>query len=203
MQKLKNDIRRELLKSAEELFLRKGFQKTSMREIAETAQVGLGNIYNYFSGKDDLFCSIVYPVTHAFERMLEKHHGHYGADVMEILSEVYLREAVDEYIVLIRRYRELMILLLFRAQGSSLANFRESFTDRSTELVKEWFSEMKYRYPVLNVTVSDFFIHLHSVWMFTLFEEIIMHKIEDQEIEQIVAAYVKFEITGWRDILKI
>ena len=41
MQKLKNDIRRELLKSAEELFLRKGFQKTSMREIAETAQVGL------------------------------------------------------------------------------------------------------------------------------------------------------------------
>jgi len=122
---------------------------------------------------------------------------------MEILSEVYLREAVDEYIVLIRRYRELMILLLFRAQGSSLANFRESFTDRSTELVKEWFSEMKYRYPVLNVTVSDFFIHLHSVWMFTLFEEIIMHKIEDQEIEQIVAEYVKFEITGWRDILKI
>ena len=96
-----------------------------------------------------------------------------------------------------------MILLLFRAQGSSLANFRESFTDRSTELVKEWFSEMKYRYPVLNVTVSDFFIHLHSVWMFTLFEEIIMHKIEDQEIEQIVAEYVKFEITGWRDILKI
>ena len=203
MQKLKNDIRRELLKSAEELFLRKGFQKTSMREIAETAQVGLGNFYNYYSGQDDLFCSIVYAVTDAFERMLDKLPGHYGADVMEILSEVYLREAVDEYIVLIRRYRELMILLLFRAQGSSLANFRESFTDRSTELVKEWFSEMKYRYPVLNVTVSDFFIHLHSVWMFTLFEEIIMHKIEDQEIEQIVAEYVKFEITGWRDILKI
>lgn len=75
MQKLKNDIRQELLKAAEELFLRKGFQKTSMREIAEVAQVGLGNIYNYFSGKDDLFCTIVYPVTHAFERMLEKHHG--------------------------------------------------------------------------------------------------------------------------------
>ena len=166
MQKLKNDIRRELLKSAEELFLRKGFQKTSMREIAETAQVGLGNIYNYFSGKDDLFCSIVYPVTHAFERMLEKHHGHYGADVMEILSEVYLREAVDEYIVLIRRYRELMILLLFRAQGSSLANFRESFTDRSTELVKEWFSEMKYRYPVLHYINTCFQNFSHLIWNF-------------------------------------
>ena len=53
------------------------------------------------------------------------------------------------------------------------------------------------------MTVSDFFIHNDCVWMFTLFEEIIMHKIEDQEIEQIVAEYVKFEITGWRDILKI
>lgn len=44
---------------------------------------------------------------------------------MEILSEVYLREAVDEYIVLIRRYRELMILLLFRAQGHPLRISRE------------------------------------------------------------------------------
>lgn len=203
MQKLKNDIRRELLKSAEELFLRKGFQKTSCVKLPRRRKSGWEIFIIILVVRMILFCSIVYPVTHAFERMLEKHHGHYGADVMEILSEVYLREAVDEYIVLIRRYRELMILLLFRAQGSSLANFRESFTDRSTELVKEWFSEMKYRYPVLNVTVSDFFIHLHSVWMFTLFEEIIMHKIEDQEIEQIVAEYVKFEITGWRDILKI
>ena len=203
MQKLKNDIRQELLKAAEELFLRKGFQKTSMREIAEMAQVGLGNIYNYFSGKDDLFCTIVYPVTHAFERMLEKHHGHYGADVMDLLREVYLREAVDEYIMLIRQHRNLMLLLLFRAQGSSLANFRENFTARSTELVKEWFVEMKHKYPILNVTVSDFFVHLHSVWMFTLFEEIIMHDVDDREIERIVSEYVKFEITGWRDILKI
>lgn len=203
MQKLKNDIRQELLKAAEELFLRKGFQKTSMREIAEVAQVGLGNIYNYFSGKDDLFCTIVYPVTHAFERMLEKHHGHHGADVMDLLREVYLREAVDEYIMLIRQHRKLMLLLLFRAQGSSLANFREHFTARSTELVKEWFVEMKHKYPILNVTVSDFFVHLHSVWMFTLFEEIIMHDVDDREIERIVSEYVKFEITGWRDILKI
>ena len=53
MQKLKNDIRRELLKSAEELFLRKGFQKTSMREIAETAQVGLGKASRALRGRCD------------------------------------------------------------------------------------------------------------------------------------------------------
>ena len=203
MQKLKNDIKGRILQNAEKLFLRKSFQKTSMREIAEAANVGVGNIYHYFSGKNEIFCTIVRPVTEAFEKMLQNHHGQRGADLMQMQSESYLREAVDEYLTLIKNHRQLMTLLLFRAQGSSLEHFREKFTDQSTEVVKVWFTEMKQKYPAVNIMFSDFFIHLHSVWMFTLFEEIIMHKVKFSETEQIISEYIQFEITGWRHIIKI
>lgn len=203
MQIQKSDIRKELVKAAEELFLQKGFQKTSMREIADATQVGLGNIYNYFQGKDELFCTILRPVTSAFEQMLDSHHGHCGTDIMEMCTETYLRHSVNEYISFIRRHRDLMTLLLFRTRGSSLENFREDFTDRSTQLVKGWLADMRHRHPALAMEVSDFFIHLHSVWMFTLFEEIIMHNVADGEINGIVAEYIRFEIIGWRDIMKI
>ena len=67
MQYPKDDIQKEILKAAEKVFLENGFPKASMREIAQEAQVGLSNIYNYFKSKDDIFCTVVRPVISAFE----------------------------------------------------------------------------------------------------------------------------------------
>lgn len=58
MQYSKDDIQKEILKAAEKVFLENGFPKASMREIAQEAQVGLSNIYNYFKSKDDIFCTV-------------------------------------------------------------------------------------------------------------------------------------------------
>ena len=184
-------------------FGQKGYSKTSMREIAELAGVGVGNIYNYFASKDELFGEVVRPVMHALEAMLQEHHGIRGEDVMRMKSEKYLKACIDEYVSLIDEHRTLLEILLFRAQGSLLEHFRESYTDRSTELVKAWFASMQRKYPEINTTVSDFIIHLHTVWMFTMFEELIMHRVGIEDLEQIVTEYITFEVTGWRELMKI
>lgn len=95
MQYSKDDIQKEILKAAEKVFLENGFPKASMREIAQEAQVGLSNIYNYFKSKDDIFCTVVRPVISAFERMLHEHHGRYGADIMEMYSTESLCKTLD------------------------------------------------------------------------------------------------------------
>ena len=203
MQTLKSNIREMILKAARGKFARKGFLKTSMRDIADAAGMGVGNVYNYFAGKDELFQAVVRPVTDEFKRLLEKHHGQSGRDALEMFSEAYFRDCVNEYVQLIDKYRTLMRILLFLAQGSSLETFREQFTYRATEQVKAWFADNKQRHPEINVAVSDFFIHLHTVWMFTLFEEMLMHNIQRQEIGRIVEEYVRFEIQGWKNIMNI
>ena len=195
MQVLKEDIRGRILAVAKLQFGQKGYSKTSMREIAELAGVGVGNIYNYFASKDELFGEVVRPVMHALEAMLQEHHGIRGEDVMRMKSEKYLKACIDEYVSLIDEHRTLLEILLFRAQGSLLEHFRESYTDRSTELVKAWFASMQRKYP--------FIIHLHTVWMFTMFEELLMHSVPKQEMEAILHDYILFEIQGWRAIIKI
>ena len=174
-----------------------------MREIADAVDVGVGNLYNYFENKDELFCVILRPVSDALERMLQEHHGAKGADIMLICSEEYLKSAVDEYISLINKHGELMKILLFHSQGSSLETFREDYISRSTEMVKTWFAEMKEKHPEINVVVSDFMIHLQAVWMFTLFEEMLKHAIDSKEMEYIVHEYILFEIQGWRALLRV
>ena len=136
MQVLKEDIRGRILTIARQQFEKKGYSKTSMREIAESSSVGVGNIYNYFASKDELFREVVRPVLCALEAMLQEHHGIRGEDIMMMRSEKYLKSCIDEYVSLIDKHRSLMEILLFRAQGSSLERFRENYTDRSTELVK-------------------------------------------------------------------
>ena len=106
MQYSKDDIQKEILKAAEKVFLENGFPKASMREIAQEAQVGLSNIYNYFKSKDDIFCTVVRPLISALERMLNEHHGRYGADIMEMYSTESLCKNL-------RRYIELLVLRIF------------------------------------------------------------------------------------------
>ena len=171
-----------------------------MREIAGLAGVGVGNIYNYFANKDELFRAVVRPVLYSLEAMLQEHHGIRGEDIMMMRSEKYLKACIDEYVSLIDKHRERMEILLFRAQGSSLEHFRESYTDRSTEVVKAWFASMQQKHPEINTAVSDFIIHLHTVWMFTMFEELLMHSVPRQEMESILHDYILFEIQGWRAI---
>lgn len=51
--------RREIFDAALHLFLEKGFNETSMREIAEAAGVGKSTLYDYFVTKDDILLSVV------------------------------------------------------------------------------------------------------------------------------------------------
>ncbi len=203
MQIPKKDIRRRILAAARRLFGQKSYAQTSLREIAEQANVGVGNIYNYFASKDELFRETVHPVLQALESMLQEHHGIRGEDIMMMQSEKYLESCIDEYVSLMNRHQELIKILLFHAQGSSLEHFRESYTDRSTAVVKLWFATMQQRHPAIHTEVSDFIIHLHTVWMFTLFEELLMHSVPQQEMEAILHDYILFEIQGWRAIIKI
>ena len=203
MQVLKGNIRHRILNVAGQLFARHGYAKTSMREVAAQAGIAVGNLYHYFPGKDELFRELLRPVLTAFDTMLQRHHGTHGEDILLMKSESYLRTCIDEYVRLINRHRDLLNLLLFRAQGSSLERFREDFTDRSTELVKDWFAQMQARHPGIHTRVSDFLIHLHTVWMFTLFEELLMHSISGQEMEDILHDYILFEIEGWKAITRI
>jgi TetR/AcrR family transcriptional regulator len=50
--------RRQLLDAAEEVFGRKGFHETTLKEVAELAEFSVGSVYSFFESKDDLFRQI-------------------------------------------------------------------------------------------------------------------------------------------------
>ena len=50
--------RTQLLDAAEEVFGRKGFHETTLKEVAELAEFSVGSVYSFFENKDDLFLHV-------------------------------------------------------------------------------------------------------------------------------------------------
>ncbi|HEY5533183.1 MAG TPA: TetR/AcrR family transcriptional regulator [Candidatus Anoxymicrobiaceae bacterium] len=58
-EKEKLERRKSILIAARDLFYEKGYQTTTVEEIAEAADVSKGTVYLYFSSKDELYVSVV------------------------------------------------------------------------------------------------------------------------------------------------
>ncbi len=201
MRELNGNIRRSILETSEKLFQKKGFSGVSMRDISKESGVGLSNIYNYFRGKDEIFRNILAPAVEALENMLMRHHGEDGMSMLMLTDDQYCARTVTEYMTLIRRHRKTLKLLFFKAEESSLSNYRSEFTDHSTVVVKEWMRRQREANPQLRLDFSEMFIHLQSVWLFDIFEEVLSHDLSERETERVIQEYLRFEIEGWSKMM--
>jgi AcrR family transcriptional regulator len=72
MSENKTDKRARLTQSAVELAYRQGFRKTTIADLAEEADVPLGNIYYYFKTKDEIGEAIVDHRLAQFEQLRDR-----------------------------------------------------------------------------------------------------------------------------------
>ncbi len=90
MKKIRNKKRRYLrsritqrliVDTAEQVFLEKGYNKTTITEISKQAGVGYGTVYSHFQGKDDLLTKVI-------DRAME--------DFMNILNDPQSIETIND-----------------------------------------------------------------------------------------------------------
>ncbi|MDD4516133.1 TetR/AcrR family transcriptional regulator [Massilibacteroides sp.] len=202
MRVLKDDKYNAILQAARNEFFTKGFKEASMRVIAKEAKVGLSNIYNYFSSKDELFVAVVKPAKDTIYNFIRRQHTEDNIDVKRLVSFRYQDEVIEEYIGIIDKYRNELRLLFFYAEGSLLKDFRDTLTDYITQVSIDHMKVMKKHYPHVN-DLSDFFIHALSSWMVTIVGEIISHNLDKPRIRDFFKEYFRFEIAGWREIVGV
>ena len=207
MQIKKDYTREQIVVVARGIFLKKGYAKTSMRDIAAGVGIGVSNIYNYFKSKDELFRYIVTPLIAELERMM---HDHHNMDSQEDFlnyatgqSNMMLGDNVKEYMLLINNHRDELKLLLYQSQGSSLENYIDTYTDECTRIVRSFMDELKCKYPTCSAIHTPFTYHVHTVWMFSFISEVIKHNLSADEIHKALKDYIQFEYGGWRTLMNM
>lgn len=103
MPRTRVDTRAEIRAVAAELFARQGFEKTSLREVAERLGITKAALYYHFPSKADLMRGIVQPFVDEIEGLL--------AD-REAAVEVDPRQFLADYFDVVLRYRQVFELVL-------------------------------------------------------------------------------------------
>ncbi len=103
--------RRQIVDAAVELFIEKGFHKTTTRQIASAAGFSIGSLYEYIQSKED----ILYLVCDAIHEEIEEH-------VSEALAVAdqgrdALAKAIREYFMVCHRMSDHILLIYQETQS--------------------------------------------------------------------------------------
>lgn len=202
MQVLKSNTNKNILKAARDLFLKNGFTGVSMREISTTSGVGLSNIYNYYTNKDELFVTVVKPATDALYSLLDNNKESNFIDIFDLNSEKNIHKYINLYSQLIKKHHTELKILFHKASGSSLHNFKYDFTRKSVEIVRNSLEILAKREPGRVDDISDFSLNMHYLFKTSFLEEIVKHDDLYDDLENIIYEYVRLEVSGWKNFIK-
>lgn len=118
MQVLKEQVRSRIVSSARAEFLKRGYAQASMRIVAESSEITVGNIYRYYSSKQSLFEEVVSPANQVLKSLLESVQIH---EEMPLPAEDYIRfreQFVHEIATVIEGYRDEILILFNGSEGT-------------------------------------------------------------------------------------
>jgi len=202
MKTLKKDIRHRIITAARNEFIRNGYRKTSMRTISAKSEVVLGNIYNYFKTKDDIFCAVLRPLLDVLDaRMSSYRMEHDKIDRIDFIKEDQ-KDLLRETLRIIFLYKEELKLLLFESKGTSVEFFRENFIEEQVAISKEYIDQMQKVYPQIQTKVSSLFFRISSSTWVTIVGEIVSNpEIRKEEAKQVLSEYIRYNTAGWRELI--
>jgi len=137
--------RHEIFHQVVNVFVKKGFQETSMREIAESAGIGKSTLYDYFKTKDDIllyfFEDQINELTEAAQRIA----------LQNIAADKRLRQVMKTHLEFLQANKSLFMKLSLEAQRLKLESQkqvqkkRHAYQDLLRGLIEEGIREGAFR----------------------------------------------------------
>jgi AcrR family transcriptional regulator len=97
-ERLRKELRDEILTAARDLFVRNGYESVTMRKVAERVGVAPGTIYHYFDDKDAILATICEETFARLDKRMEALAKDPGGDPLERLrraGRMYIQFGLD------------------------------------------------------------------------------------------------------------
>lgn len=193
------ETRELLLANGKAEFLEKGFMKASLRNICKNAGVTTGALYFFFQDKDDLFTSLLKePVEEIKAIMVSHYEGERKlaeqGDLLNADNEDDL-EATEQIIRRMYQYREEMLILLTKAQGSSMEHVVDEFVEAAEIHFRRMADAMSRQTG--KAVIEENVIHWIAHMQVDIFVYMITHIDTMEEAVSYMKHVVVYMVNGW------
>jgi len=180
-QVLKDDIKNKILKTALNEFLTKGYLNTSMKGIALGAGIAVGNIYNYFKDKEELYATIGMPVISAIDRLLGS-----PPETMDIAG---IEKKLIQFIDIYKGNEKIFIMLISNSRNTRFERMRDNIVEKFAQAISRWKNLIN---GGMGKKDGDIFIKAFAESYITGVVSILSEKIEEEDKLLILYDYLSF-----------
>lgn len=182
-----NQRKRQVLDSALQLFIEKGFHETSIQDILDKARISKGTFYNYFSSKVECFKSIMEQTR--YEASLLRHEMLLNQDITDenlLLEQILVLMQINKKQNLVSLFEN-----IFQSNDKELRHLLERYRLLEIEWVSNRFTDIfgeEVRPYSLELAIIYFAMVHHLTYSHRLFYSEI---IDQKKILQIALRNVK------------
>jgi AcrR family transcriptional regulator len=87
----KDEVREHLVNAARQVFVRYGYKKTALDDIAREARKGKSTIYYYFKSKDDIFKAVIDAEAEIRTKMIDDQISVINDPKQKLKTYIYVR----------------------------------------------------------------------------------------------------------------
>lgn len=204
MQIQKDEIRNRILAVASREFINNGVKHTSIKTIASKANVAVGNVYNYYKGKDDLLRAVLAPLFTAFKDYHNKSISEEYVSIDIFHNQVYYDMMYQQVSSLIIPFRKELYMLIFETAGTSLENDFDRLLETAYSDGIAYLENIKNLSSHINTNISPHFVRIMCGLWASVIRYIVTHEgLTEVEINGIITDYVNFGMGGWRKLIGI
>ena len=202
MPKDKSETHQKILPAAMAEFLEKGFEKATMRDIAEAAGITAAGLYRHFADKEAMFAALVEPVLAQCDAWYAQHKAEDYAYLEQGDMEAMWNQGTEMEMMLDLVYENFDVfkLLLCRAEGTKYAAFQHDFVMLEQRETLLYLEAAKARgVPVRDIRPEE--LHLLLTAYVSAMFEVVVHDFTREDAIHYLRTLEEFFIPGWRAVL--
>ncbi|WP_432627385.1 TetR/AcrR family transcriptional regulator [Brotaphodocola sp.] len=200
----KKETVQAIMEAGREEFLSCGYEKASMRRIAQKASVTTGAIYGYFASKEALFEALTGDVVYGLLDWYRQVHEEF-AQLPPENQPGRLTSVVEEYIpqMIHYIYENFEAFRLFFSGGNPAVC--EDFMDQLAKIEEKSSREFLAAMRQIGKTMpemSDTLIHILCRSFFQQIQEFVSHEVPEEQAVHDALILSRFQHAGWLSLIE-
>ncbi len=186
--------------AARDEFMELGFEKASMRSIAERCGMTAAGLYRHCRDKEDLFDQIAGPAVERISSWINGHVERYSKLIRGEESGGWQDSWVDMMREVIYPHMDEYHLLIAGSRGSRYRDFLHEMTEKSQKQFWDYLPQIRNAgYKVRDISQNELHLLL-SAYITALFEPVV-HNYSQQEALACLDSVEAFFLPGWKNLL--